>query len=45
MTDMWRGRITSSGSYSGFPGSAAVISAGWTMANEFESSSTRTDKN
>ena len=36
MTDMWRGRITSSGSYSASPGSAAVISAGWTMANEFE---------
>ena len=36
MYDMFRGQVTSSGTITAAPGGAAVLSSGWTMANEFE---------
>lgn len=36
MYDMFRGQVTSAGTITAAPGGAAILSSGWTMANEFE---------
>lgn len=36
MFDMWRGMVTSGGVITASPGSAAILSSGWTAGNEYE---------